>query len=141
MKLKRVSWYLVEFPRLEWRFGQGERGCADLVTLNLFTDSDWAGCPKTRKSTSGGVIVLDGVALEHWSSTQTSVALSSGEAEYTALVKAAAEGLGVQALAADLGWSLRIVVHTGSATAKSIASRSGIGKIGHLEAKTHWVQR
>ena len=139
-KLKRAARYLLEFPRLEWKFSDEDEEKMDLETLHVFSDSDWAGCLRTRKSTSGGVAVLGGVALKHWSSTQSSIALSSGEAEYTALVKAVAEGLGVQALAADLGWTLSLVVHVDSAAAKSIASRSGVGKIRHLETKALWVQ-
>ena len=52
------------------------------------------------------MIVLGGGALKSWSSTQATIATSSGEAELYALAKAAAEGLGIQALAADLGWQL-----------------------------------
>ena len=33
--------------------------------------------------------------------------MSSAEAEYYAMVKASAEALGIQALAADLGWVVR----------------------------------
>ena len=95
---------------------------------------------RTRRSISGGVVIIDGVALKHWSSTQSSVALSSGEAEYTALVKAATEGIGIQALAADMGWAFKLEVLVDSSTAKSIASRSGIGKVRHLNVKTLWVQ-
>ena len=53
----------------------------------MYTDSNWAGCSRTRRSTSGGIVVLDGGALKSWSSTQATVAMSSGEAEYYALVK------------------------------------------------------
>ena len=41
--------------------------------------------------------------LKHWSSTQSSVTLSSGEAEFHGLVKGAAVALGQQALFEDLG--------------------------------------
>ena len=37
-------------------------------------------------------------------------------------------------------WTLSLAVHVDSATAKAIASRSGIGKVRHLEVKTLWVQ-
>lgn len=42
------------------------------------------------------------------------MALSSGEAAYCSLVRAALEGLGVQALAHDLGWKCLVVVPTDS---------------------------
>ena len=57
-----------------------------------------------------------------------------------ASVKAVTEGIAIQALAAELGWPLNLVVHVDSSTAKAIASRSGIGKVRHLEVKTLWVQ-
>ena len=85
--------------------------------------------------------MLGGIALKTWSSTQKTVALSVGEAEYIALVKAATEAIGIRSLARDLGWQLRLVVGVDSSTAKSIASRSGIGKMRHLEAKVLWVQQ
>ena len=37
--------------------------------------------------------MIDGGTVKHWCSTQATIALSVGEAEYYALVKAAAEGL------------------------------------------------
>ena len=49
----------------------------------------------------------DGV-VKTWSSTQTTIAQSSGEAEYYALVRAAAEGLGMQSVMQDLGWKMRV---------------------------------
>ena len=80
------------------------------------------------------------MSLKHWSSTQTIIDLSFGEAEFVALVKAVSEGMAVQTLAEELGWSLGLVMHVDSATAKAVASRSGIGRLRHLEVKTLWVQ-
>ena len=62
--------------------------------IDVYSDSDWAGCVRTRKSTNGGVM-LGNEAAKTWSSTQTTIAQSSGEAEYYALVRAAAERLGM----------------------------------------------
>ena len=42
-------------------------------------------------------------AIKHWSSTQTLISLSSGEAEYYGCVRAASHGLGVKSMLADLG--------------------------------------
>ena len=102
--IKRLARYLLEKPRVIWRFG-GDQG-GDLSTIEVYSDSDRVGCRKSRKSTSGGVVVLGGSVLKSWSSTQQTVATTSGEAEFYALTKAAAEGLGVQSVAADLGYPL-----------------------------------
>ena len=39
-----------------------------------------------------------------------------------------------------MGWTLNLVVHVDSATAKAIASRSGVGKVRHLATEVLWVQ-
>ena len=51
----------------------------------------------------GGGAHIPGGILKTWSSTQASVAQSSGEAEYYALVRAASESLGMQSLMRDMG--------------------------------------
>ncbi len=56
------------------------------------------------------------------------------------MVKAATEGLGIKAVALDLGWDLKVEVHVDSPAAKSIASRLGIGKVRHLEVRYLWLQ-
>ena len=78
--------------------------------------------------------------IRTWSSTQPSVTLSSGEAEYYGLVKAAGAGLGHQALMADLEIDLPVRAWTDSSAALGIATRSGLGKIRHLETHTLWLQ-
>ena len=40
--------------------------------VEVFVDSDWAGCFSTRKSTSDGVLSVVGTAMKSWSSTQGS---------------------------------------------------------------------
>ena len=49
-----------------------------------YVDSDWAGCPDTRKSTSGYVLMLNGAAIAWKSKRQTILALSTAEAEFIA---------------------------------------------------------
>ena len=78
--------------------------------------------------------------MKSWSSTQSTVATSSGEAEYYALTRSAAEALGFQSVAEDLGWSFKIRVWVDSNAAKAIASRSGLGRVRHMEVKYLWVQ-
>jgi hypothetical protein len=83
---------------------------------------------------------LCGGATQALEFTQTVVALSSGEVEFVALVKAVAESMVAQAVALELGWNLGLVAHVDSEAAKPTASPSGIGRARHLEVKTLWVQ-
>ena len=137
-KLKRVARYLKKYPVLRFEYRE-ETGEKELV-LRVYADSDWAGCKETRKSRSGGFALLGGGLVKSWSNRQATPALSSGEAEYYAVVKAAAEALGMEALAKDLGWEVKVRLMVDSTAAKAIASRSGLGKVRHLEVRHLWVQ-
>jgi len=90
--------------------------------VDVYTDTDWAGCPKTRKSTSGGSVMFGSHLIKHWSSAQTSVALSSGEAKFAGVIRGAGQGLGYQALFQDLGAKAHLSVWTDSSAAISICT-------------------
>jgi hypothetical protein len=109
--------------------------------LDVYADSDWAGCKSTRKSTSGGFICLGGGALKSWSGSQASVALSSGEAEFYAAIRGGAEAMGVKSLWQDLGMHVTIKLHVDSSSAKSMMSRFGVGRVRHLETRLLWIQQ
>ena len=78
--------------------------------------------------------------IRSYSSTQTTVSLSSGEAEYYGLVKGGAAGLGHQAIMSDLGINFPVRLWTDSSAALSIAKRSGLFRIRHLDTHTLWLQ-
>ena len=84
--------------------------------------------------------MVAGNFVKGWSTTQATIALSSGEAELYALIKGASQGLGIMALAADLGVEMRLVVHTDSSAAVGITARRGLGKLRHIETQFLWVQ-
>ena len=136
-KLKRLARYLVEVPEVEIVF----RADGEEDWMDAYSDSDWAGCKSTRKSTSGGLLCWGGCLMKSWARTQASLALSVGEAEYYATVSAAAEALGFRSLMKDLGIDLKIRIWTDSSAAKSIASRTGLGKLRHLDVRILWVQK
>jgi len=134
--LKRLCRYLVGLPRLVYHYRFQE---AD--TVDVYTDTDWAGCPRTRKSTSGGCVLLGAHTMKTWSATQSSVALSSGEAEFNGVVRGAGVGLGYQSLLQDLGIDVALRIWTDSSAAIGICSRQGLGKLRHLDTHTLWVQQ
>ena len=61
------------------------------TTLVSYTDADWAGCPDTRRSTSGYCVYL-GENLVSWSAKrQATLSRSSAEAEYRGVANVVAE--------------------------------------------------
>ncbi|XP_019178996.1 PREDICTED: uncharacterized protein LOC109174195 [Ipomoea nil] len=71
--------------------------------LHAYTDSDWAGCPVDRKSTSGYAVFLDTNLVSWVSRKQRTVARSSTEAEYKGLADVSAEVTWVVSLLRELG--------------------------------------
>ena len=84
--------------------------------------------------------MLGAHVLKTWSSTQPTVSLSSGEAEFYGVVEAAGLALGQQAVLNDLGYQVPVRVWTDSSAAMGICGRQGLGKLRHIATHTLWVQ-
>ena len=74
------------------------------------------------------------------SNIQSTIALSSGESEYYALVRAGAIGLSLVALLADWNYPVSLRVSSDSSAAKGTASRLGLGKLRHVDTRYLWLQ-
>ena len=73
------------------------------LDIVAYSDAYWAGCPDTRRSTSGYCVYLGG-ALVSWSSKrQPTVSCSSAEAEYRVVANAVADCVWLRQLLDDLG--------------------------------------
>jgi len=136
VKVKRMARYLVGVPVVQINFVNQKAP----KRLSIFADSDWAGCRKTRKSTSGGVACHGSHCIRTWASTQGSIATSSGEAEFYALIESASRGLGLQTLAKDLGQDLGVDLYCDASAGRSMAFRKGLGKVRHMDTKFLWIQ-
>ena len=135
-RLRRLGQYLRGKPRLVWNFDFQDE---DLV-IDVFSDSDWAGCRKSRKSTSGGTIMIGGHCVKTWSKTQAVVAKSSAEAELYGVVRAATEALGMCSLYKDFAREVKIRLHLDAAAAKGIIERRGLSKVRHIDVNILWLQ-
>ena len=135
-RVKRIGRFLINAPRAILVF---KRQPLPRV-LTVWCDSDFAGCRSSRKSTSGGALVLGGHALRTYSSTQRVISLSSGEAECYAMIKGASVGLGAQSMAQDLGLQVRVELKTDSSAAKGMALKRGLGKAKHISVCYLWLQ-
>ena len=78
--------------------------------------------------------------LRHLSTLQTTIALSSAEAEFYALTAGAAYSLGVQSFFRDWGTEVELTCHSDSSSGLGFASRRGLGRIRHVETRYLWLQ-
>ena len=94
----------------------------------------------SRKPTIGGCLVIGQHVLKGWPKTQTLIALSSGESEHYATLKASSEGLGIISIACDLGIDLEGEVWADASAALGIIKRRGLGKTRHIDTGLLWIQ-
>ena len=134
--MKRLARYLLRAKRSRQTFAWQPR----ITEVTTFTDSDWGGDRRTRKSTSGGIMQLGKHVVKSWSTSQKNIALSSGEAELYALTKGACETKGLVSLMTDLGYSLNARVCSDATAAIAIASRKGLGRTRHIDVQCLWIQ-
>ena len=132
----RIARYLLKRPSFPQMFWWQDKQ----AHVTVYSDADWASCTKTRRSTSGGVMMHGCHVVKHWSRTQGSVALSSGESELIALVKGSCEILGFVSLCSEMGLTVTPHVLTDSSAAKGAVSRVGTGRMKHVATQSLWVQ-
>ena len=78
--------------------------------------------------------------LKSWSTNQSVVALSSGEAEYYSMVKGGSIGLGFQAMLQEFGVKVPITIRSDASAAIGIVMRRGLGKVRHIDVTQLWLQ-
>ena len=127
-------------------------------TVEIYTDSDWATCKHTRKSTTGGLATIDANPVFFWSRTQRCVTTSSAEAEYVALTAGIQEGVWIQRV-----WDFlqgneitdgplteeesrspsrsRLVIRCDSAAARAMCQKVGVNRVKHISVGLLWAQQ
>ena len=115
------------------------------TTLSGYSDSDYAGCTRTRKSTSGYVFLIAGGAISWKSKKQSVVATSSCEAEYVASCLAAKEAIWLARLCSILDPTYTtkpVQIRVDNNGAKDLAHNATINeRTKHIDVQYHFVRQ
>ena len=79
--------------------------------------------------------------IKAYSRTQSNVALIFGEAEFYALVATASQALGIVAMTEDFGDKADAYLYADASAVIGVANREGLGRIGHLDTQSQWLQQ
>ena len=128
LQVVRVARCILQHPGEALLFG-----CqADLKTLYVYTDTDWAADELTRKSVSCTVERYGSYMLDCNVANQSLVALSSREAEFYCIVRAVATAKQTSQILEQIGMQLEVTIASDSSAARGICTRTGSGKVQHL---------
>ena len=109
--------------------------------MEVYTDSDSASDQVTRRSTSGALIMAEGMRLHAHSRGQASVALSSCEAEVMAASEGIKEALLLQEVLMFVGLGhYEIEIKMDSSAAHAFFHRRGVGRMKHIDSRILWLQ-
>ena len=108
--------------------------------LYAISDSDWATDVMSRRSTSCGVLTVDGAVQGVYSRGQTTIAQSSGEAEFYGAASVINEAIGLSGIYVELGIPMTIVLQLDSTAAIGMIQRRGTGRARHMDLRHLFLQ-
>ena len=112
------------------------------LALQVFSDLDWVRCVANRKSTSRCCFSLGSVVISWYSRKQTSIALSTAEAEYMAANTVAREAVWLQKLLARLFGQIPgpTVIHCDNQSCIQMSVNPVFhDKTKHIEIQYHYI--
>ncbi|MBY3556099.1 Ty1/Copia family ribonuclease HI, partial [Modestobacter lapidis] len=111
-------------------------------TIASYSDADFAGCKTDRKSTSGTCHFLGHALVSWFSKKQTSVALSTAEAEYVAAGSCCAQVLYIKQQLEDYGISFNhIPIRCDNTSAINISKNPCLHyRTKHIEIRHHFLR-
>jgi len=113
------------------------------VDIDAYADADWATDQDTRRSTTGYVFMMGGGPISWNCKLQSTVALSTMEAEYMSLCAAAKEVLWYRMFLEELGISLHrpITIHEDNKSCIEYSKHSQDNQhTKHIDIKSHFVK-
>src|SRR5258706_4973370 len=140
--LKGICDIKLSFAYSQQQYNASNAHASDALILEGFTDSDLAGCPDTRRSTSGYIFKLANCAISWRSRKQKSVATSTPEAKYMALAFAVKHYLWLLRRLQEFSYSdITHSLSTDNTGADDLAHNPRIGdKSKHIQVAFHFTR-
>ena len=113
------------------------------VGLQVWSDSNHARCPDTRRSTTGYMSAIFGGILSWGSRLQATVAASTQEAEYQAADAAVREALSLRKVLPDLGYTLTgplCIFGDNEAALGLLKDHRENDRVKHIDIKHHFAR-
>ncbi|CAM8954522.1 unnamed protein product [Rhodiola kirilowii] len=112
------------------------------LRLTAYTDADYAGCRTDKKSTSGMAQFLGPCLISWGSKKQSSIALSTAEAEYIAVAACCAQLLWIKQQLSDYGVTLECVSILCDNTSAINISKNPVqfSRTKHIEIRYHFLR-
>lgn len=137
-EVKRVFRYLKATMSLKLKLGNDDND----GSFKCYVDADWAGDHNDRKSNTGYCFIFNGALIAWASRKQTSVALSSTEAEFVAFAEALRELIWIQRVLNDFDEELEEpikVFEDNQGCIKLLNDRTCHQRVKHIDIKYKFV--
>ena len=138
---KRIARYLKGSKHMKLHMGTSKNANTS-TTIKAYSDSDYAGSKDDRKSTTGGVVLMNGMVLNWICKKQGGVSLSTMEAEFYATSKIEVEMLGFRELIQEVGLRVErpmVLLMDNQAAIKMISSMEGSSKMKHVDIRLKYI--
>ena len=135
--VKRIMRYLIGTPNMGLWYPKGSS-----CYLTGYSDSDYGGCKKDRKSTSGTCHLLGNSLISWHSKKQVSVALSTAKAEYVAAGSCCAQILWMKQQLKDYGIKLdHIPIKCDNTSAINLSKNPVMhSRTKHIDIRHHFIR-
>lgn len=121
---------------------QSEKHPSHTISIQMFSDADWAGDPDTRLSVSGTIIKLNNNTITWKTSRQKSVAASTAEAEYVALSEAVKDALWLQNFLSEIIPSpIQVKAFCDAQSTINMIKNDSHSKARHIDIRTQLVNQ
>lgn len=115
---------------------------SNLFEITSFSDADFAADKHDRKSLTGGVILLNGMAVNWICKKQGGVSLSTMEAEFVAASEVARELLGIREMLNEFGVSIKLPMSMNvdnRAAIKQVEGEASSAKAKHIDVRVKFL--